>query len=245
MAKMKSPNYPKMDLGAALKLAPQVYDKDGRNKVSQAALAAHIGHKSVSGPALSKIGALRAYGLVEGAGDELRVSEAAVTALMAPEGTEERSNALTYLAWRPKLFQEIRNEFANIPSLENLKFWLIKRAFHGDAAETAALAYLETLRLAGESLGSYNSAPTGEEESDMQPSAVAEAKRTAMPSVSPVKPGMLQEVFNLDEGPVTVTFPENLSTLSYEDLKDHFDLFLRKAKRKAERHVREEFGQDE
>ena len=51
----------------------------------------------------------------------------------------------------------------------------------------------------------------------------------------PPKPGMLhQEVITLTEGPVTLTFPEALSTASYEDLKDYFDLFLRKAKRRAD-----------
>jgi hypothetical protein len=44
----------------------------------------------------------------------------------------------------------------------------------------------------------------------------------------------LQEVFALQEGTVTVTFPESLSAASYDDLKDHFELFLRKAKRRAE-----------
>ncbi len=43
----------------------------------------------------------------------------------------------------------------------------------------------------------------------------------------PAKPGMLQEVFNLDEGPVMPTFPADLSATSYEDLKAYFDRFLR------------------
>jgi hypothetical protein len=50
----------------------------------------------------------------------------------------------------------------------------------------------------------------------------------------PPKHVMLQEVFTLIEGPVTLTFPEALSSASYEDLKDYFDLFLRKAKRRSE-----------
>ena len=52
----------------------------------------------------------------------------------------------------------------------------------------------------------------------------------------------LQEVFSLDEGPVTLTFPAALSVESYEDLKDHLDLFLRKAKRQANRQLREQSG---
>src|SRR6266404_7419480 len=47
------------------------------------------------------------------------------------------------------------------------------------------------------------------------------------------KAPMLQEVFNLDEGPVTLIFPESLSADSYEDLASYFQLFLRKAKRRT------------
>jgi hypothetical protein len=43
------------------------------------------------------------------------------------------------------------------------------------------------------------------------------------------------DFFNLDEGPVTLTFPASLSADSYADLKDHLDLFLRKAKRQADK----------
>lgn len=43
----------------------------------------------------------------------------------------------------------------------------------------------------------------------------------AKPLVPPqaAKPGMLQEIFNLDEGPVTLTVPATLSEESYEDLQ--------------------------
>jgi hypothetical protein len=44
--------------------------------------------------------------------------------------------------------------------------------------------------------------------------------------------GMRREIFGLDEGEVVLTFPENLSAESYQDLADHLELFLRKAKRR-------------
>lgn len=146
MAKVKSPNYPRVNLGDALAAVRTAFEKDNRNKMSQAALAKHLGHESLSGPAFGKIAALRAYGLIEGAGDELRVSDDAVAALMAPEGSPERAVAIGALAAKPKLFQEIRADFATPPSADNLKFWLIKRKFAPDAAETAAKSYLDTLR---------------------------------------------------------------------------------------------------
>jgi hypothetical protein len=50
----------------------------------------------------------------------------------------------------------------------------------------------------------------------------------------PAKHGLLQEVFNLDEGPVTLTFPAKTSVPSYEDSEAHLQIFLRKSKRRAE-----------
>ncbi len=145
MAKLRSPNYPNYDLGGAVGLIEKVYAKDGRNKVSRAALADHLGHESLSGPALGKIGALRAYGLIEGVGDELRVSEDAVSALKAPPGSGARKDALGRLALKPALFQMIQNDFETPPSMENLTFWLIKQGFSETAAEIAARSYLKTL----------------------------------------------------------------------------------------------------
>ena len=49
---------------------------------------------------------------------------------------------------------------------------------------------------------------------------------------------MLQEVFNLDEGPVTLTVPATLSEASYADLADQFELFLRRAKRRIAKMTR-------
>ncbi|WP_439924973.1 hypothetical protein [Nitrobacter sp. JJSN] len=46
---------------------------------------------------------------------------------------------------------------------------------------------------------------------------------------------MLKEVFNLEEGAVTLEYPVTLSAESYQDLSDYLELFLRKAKRRAEK----------
>ncbi|MGH6665251.1 MAG: hypothetical protein ACREB2_10170 [Pseudolabrys sp.] len=55
-----------------------------------------------------------------------------------------------------------------------------------------------------------------------------------------VKPGVLQEVFNLDEGPVTLTAPATISAASYKDLEDQLELFLRRAKRRITKPGNEE-----
>src|SRR5690348_12092801 len=98
MATVRSPNYPNIPLSPALEAVRPVYLSDGRNKMSKLVLAKHLGYTSISGRSLGKIGAIRAYGLIEGSGDELRLSEDAITALMAPQGSSDRTAALARLA---------------------------------------------------------------------------------------------------------------------------------------------------
>jgi hypothetical protein len=145
-------------LEAALGLVKMVYDKDGRNKISRAVLAQHLGHEAMTGPALGKIGALRAYGLIEGAGDDLRVSEDAIAAIMAPLGSDARRVAVRRLALHPTLFQDIRQEFPGKVSPESLNYWLIQNGFIQTAAPIASRTYLETMEFAGGIETAYDSA---------------------------------------------------------------------------------------
>lgn len=158
MAKVRSPNYPVMSLGPALEAIRPAFAKENRNKMSRAVLAKHMGYSSLNGRALGRLGAVRAYGLVDGSGDELRLSDDAVIALNAPEGSPERSVALGKLATKPTLFQELTKEFPTVPSIDNLKFTLIKKGFTPEAAEKAAKSYLATFNLVGGIRDEYNPA---------------------------------------------------------------------------------------
>ncbi|MBZ9719685.1 hypothetical protein LB519_17720 [Mesorhizobium sp. AD1-1] len=236
MAKVRSPNYPVVDLASALVMARKLYENDGRNKVSKMAVASHLGHDSLSGPALGKIGALRAYGLIEGTGDESRITEDAITAMMAPEDSVDRVEALRRMAFQPSLFREIAKAFPTPPSDSNLRYWLAKRGFSPDAAAKAAKTYLTTIALATSMEKGYPHSPTPMEDEMMQapePSRPIQRRSTEMVDVSPLRPGMRQEVVALDEGDVTITFPEDLSAESFEDLEDHLKLFIRRMQRRA------------
>jgi hypothetical protein len=238
MARTRSPNYPLLDLSEAISAVQPVFSAENRNKFSRSVLAEHLGYSGLNGRALGKIGAVRAYGLIEGSGDDLRLSEDAITALVAPEGSPDRREALERCALKPALFEELSQEFQGLPSENNLKFWLIKRHFTAEAAGRAASTYLSTMRLVS-GAEAYYSSPSDDGESAMLP-AVIESKGPSGPVYLGTKavpkastPGVLQEVFNLQEGPVTLTFPASLSEESFEDLSDYLQLFLRKAKRRA------------
>jgi len=163
MAKVRSPNYPSMSLGPALEAIRPAFKAENRNKMSRAVLAKHLGYSSLNGRALGKIGAVRAYGLIEGSGDDLRISDDAIKALMAPADSSERHDALGRLANRPTLFQELRKEFPDtFPSLDNLQYTLVKLGFTPEAAEKAAKSYLASMNLVAGIADSY----TGSEEDD-------------------------------------------------------------------------------
>lgn len=149
MAAPRSPNYPQMDLGAALEAVRPAYKAEGRNKMSRMTLAGHLGYSSLNGRALAKIGAVRAYGLIEGREDDIRIAQDAIIALEAPEGSRERADILGQLAVKPPIFKEINAEYEGFPSEGNLRFFLIKKSYAPDAAGKAAQNYLATMRLVG------------------------------------------------------------------------------------------------
>jgi hypothetical protein len=232
MGKHRSPNYPTTDLGTALILIRPAFTAEHRNKMSRAVLAKHMGEKTLNGRALTKLGAVRAYGLIEGSGDEIRISDIAIRALNAPEGLPDREQALLLSAFRPQLFRDIRKDFPETqPSQENLQYWLVTKGFTAIAAEKAADSYLKTMQVVGGTADGYN--PSSHEE-EQEPPPMNPQVQPPKPNVPPPPPklGMLQEVFNLDEGPVTLTVPATLSEASYADLADQFELFLRRAKRR-------------
>jgi hypothetical protein len=182
MAKVRSPNYPLMSLGPALEAIRPAFKNENRNKMSRSVLAKHMGYNSLNGRALGKIGAVRAYGLIEGAGDELRITDDAVKALMAPVDSKERLDALGRLANRPVLFQELRKDFPDtMPSLHNLKYALVKRQFTEDAAEKAAKSYLATMNFAGGIADSYSPPDDELEGADESQGAVEATKPVNWP----------------------------------------------------------------
>lgn len=245
MAAPRSPNYPQMDLGTALEAVRPAYKAEGRNKMSRLTLASHLGYTSLNGRALAKMGAVRAYGLVEGREDDIRIAQDAIIALEAPEGSPERGEALARCATKPPIFKEISSEYEGLPSEGNLRFSLIKKGYAPDAAGKAAQNYLTTMRLVADSGGEYSSTTAREGgDSEMQatefdmnapprmPPAPAPAAASGRPSVAP--PGTRQFVINLPEGgDAVLSYPSGLSAEGYQDLEDYLNLFFKKAKRAA------------
>ena len=250
MAKVRSPNYPALDLGAALEAVRPAWKAEHRNKMARSVLAKHLGYSSLNGRALGKIGAVRAYGLIDGSGDDLRISDDAITALASPDKVNiQYREAMERLALKPSLFTDIKKQFpGTLPSDGNLSYWLVQNGFTQDAAGKAAKAFLATMRLVYDESPPYKLDESYElAEPEMmpeQPVPSHENKGGGLGFVRAAKgltkSDVLQEVFNLHEGPVTLTVPATLSEESYEDLEAQFQLFLRRAKRRVAKSGNEE-----
>lgn len=169
-AKSRSPNYPSISLGDAIESMKPVYEKERRARFPRLSLAAHLGYSSLNGRALSKIGALRAYGLIDGREDALSVSKRAIALIEAPKDSEDFLSALHEAFNAPALFSSILTEHGDeTPSPQSLRWWLAKQGYVGDAADKALKVYLDSSELVNSIGGGYVQPVATEPPSDEKP----------------------------------------------------------------------------
>jgi hypothetical protein len=176
MAKNRSPNYPSVSLPQALTHAKTVWAKEGRTSVSPAILAKHMGYSSLSGPARTKIAALKQYGLIDEGKDGFHLSELALSILHHPEGSAEREDGIATAALTPDLFRELAATHM-AASDDALRAHLItKRRFTDNGAKEAAKAFRETIELVSLDESSYTE-PRSMQTAETTTSASATANR--------------------------------------------------------------------
>ena len=157
MARMRSPNYPQLSLAEAIERIRRIYDAEHTHPSSREILVQHLGYSGLNGASAVVLGALNRYGLLEHAGDGLRVSDGAVTILELPEDDPERQKALRSAAFMPPLFAELKGQFGNrLPSPATLRHTLIKQGFLPKAADDVMQIYRDNSTLVGEGSEEYN-----------------------------------------------------------------------------------------
>jgi len=170
MAKLRSPNYPKINLETAVNKVDLVYKAEHTHPADREVVARDLNYTSLNGASLTTIGALNSYGLLETVGDQLKVSEDTVTILELPKGHPERITALLRRANAPKLFAELQQEFGDsLPSDVNLRHSLIKRKFLPKGADEAIRVYRETKSFVNAEAREYSGSDAGEPEGQFKP----------------------------------------------------------------------------
>ncbi len=162
MAETRSPRYPSIPLAEALSKARMIYDKEHMSALTPEVAAEAMGYKGLNGASLKVLSSLRRFGLLEGRGDEVRISTDAQTLIIDDPKSDEYRKALARTALIPEVFSDLRRQYPGKASERNIAVYLEKHGFKPDAAETVAKNYVETMALVEDAETAYgdSEAPT-------------------------------------------------------------------------------------
>lgn len=234
--------FPFINLEKSVARAKQLYDADQRgNEMSVPTAFAVWGYSEKSSGGFQTISALKAYGLLEESGaGKVKLTKHAMD-YFRDERDEHRAQRLQDFATNPPFLMDLFNHWgAHVPSDTVARSYLkIDRGMNEQSSRAVLNIYKENIALANVKGGAKIQAVEEEEEEEEEEMEAAPAKvRPAAPAQRIAHANLTgetrQEIFNLDEGPVILTFPASLSPESYQDLEDYLSLFLRKAKRNAD-----------
>jgi hypothetical protein len=228
VGRSRSPSYPQIGLREAVQRVKSVYDRDYRNVLTREVAAERLGYSGLNGKSLAVLAALGRFGLVEGRGDEVRVTDLAARILAYPVGSPERGEAVDEAARKPALFGRLDERFAEgAASDAAIRAWLVTQGFIPPAAEAAVRSYRETKQFLAEQPA--RQPVSSRVATELHP--IREAGSVAEPPNRPE--GIRRAVFGLAEGEVVITAPVFLSAESVDDLRDYLEVFMKRALREA------------
>ncbi|WP_019867865.1 hypothetical protein [Methylovulum miyakonense] len=243
----RSPNYPAIDLGAAVDLATKFEKLAKRHPYPvSAAVEKAWEMKPGSSRGLQMVAALKQFGLItdEGSGDARKIKLTDSGARIIAN-VPNKSEILKELALQPKVHFDIwEANNGSIPPDETLRHYLsfdYSPPFNSDSIDGFLKQFRGTLSFSGLDLigEPYKNVSLGNELHN----TVNDKSLTSGQVDSPIennrstkkgKPNMRQEIFTLDEGDAIFEWPEKLSQESYDDLESWLEIVLRKAKRAIE-----------
>ena len=144
--KQRSPNYPAVNLQEAITRLRMIHEKQRRYPTTREVIVKLMGYKSLNGASATVVSALSKYGLLEGHGDQLRVSEMGENLVLHRKGDPEYTEALHTAALAPTFFRELHEQYpTGLPSEHGLRVALTKRGFTSKAIDAAVRAYRDTM----------------------------------------------------------------------------------------------------
>jgi hypothetical protein len=212
--KARSPNYPVIGLEEAIQRLKAIYEKQQRYPASRDTFAKLMGYGGLHGASATVVSALSKYGLLEGHGDTLRVSEMGQDLILHRKGDPEYTEALRTAAFMPAFFREMREQYPyGLPSEHSLRASLIKRGFSPKAIDPAVRAYRDTIEFVDAETEGYDTEESVDTHNEMamqtQPMGIAASydsvsiadpgKRTVALPYSVTEWATLQAAFPLSE----------------------------------------------
>jgi len=177
-----------MSLPDAVQRVAIIYKNQHTHGAPREVVVKSMGYNSLNGASASAISALVKYGLLEGRGDDIKVSDRAMR-IMHPNSPEEKAEALREAARDPELFQEIGEKFpGRMPADEVLRNYLIRDGFAPAAVTGVIRAYRETNEFVEREAGAYD------------PALIAHSEESSVQQSQPIQP--LRSPGAFAQGPV-------------------------------------------
>jgi hypothetical protein len=249
-SKDRSPSFPFIPLKTAIERLEAFEKKFGRHPAPAAKAGIAWDMKEKSSQADQTLAALKSFGLVryDGVGPARHavLTDEGRNYLRAQQDSVKKQ-ILKVCALRPKIIRKFWATWSadRPPDEVALDTLVLHNGFSDAGARNFLKVYDETTAFAGLSSSDKIEDVEEEEEETVTPQHQekasrlgAEADRLLSMKSSDIKPPpatapMLQETFYLDEGPVTLSFPSNMSQASYDELDAALKLFLMRAKRRS------------
>lgn len=158
MADTRSPRYPNISLGDAISKARAIYSKEHMSAMTPQVAAEAMGYAGINGSSLKTISSLRKYGLLEGRGDDVRLSRDAQILVIDDPKSVDYNAAIAKCAMAPEVYAEINKQFPGVASERNISVYLEKQGFKPDAAASVAKNYKDSMTLVSAQVPPYNEA---------------------------------------------------------------------------------------
>ncbi|MBI2889559.1 MAG: hypothetical protein HYY13_02125, partial [Nitrospirae bacterium] len=157
MGDKRSPNYPAVGLGKAVEDVRSWWAQEKRSPVAAEVGVKAWGYKMLSGPARTRISALKKYGFLEETPNGFKLSDRGVAVSIHKPEERDYQDAIRAAAMEPDLFRELLDTHADASEQAITNHLIMKRGFVPLGAKQAAKAFKDTIAVAKLQDSSYAS----------------------------------------------------------------------------------------
>lgn len=144
----RSPNYPKVPLAQAIEIVSGLHKKAGKSQIKAEVAVSALGYSGLNGAALTTLGVLNQYGLIDRTkGEGVAVSSMAIR-LIHPVNEAQTLAARRESALKPRVFSELYTGGFQHCSEDVLANHLIQQGFTQDGAKKAASVFKANIEFA-------------------------------------------------------------------------------------------------
>lgn len=241
----KSPRSPVYPLEQALEQVKRLHAQIGKSTVKPESAAVALRYKSINGAALTTLGTLSQYGLIERSRRMVAVTPLAIR-ILHPTGESQKRSALHEAALSPKIFKDIYENFGQC-SVDVLTSHLVQSDFSPDRAKRVASVYSANKGFAG--LGEFSSVNNDETPQErtvgQDNEGITTYKRVHLPAKPEEETDVLaQYLIPLEGNEATLTFKgESLTVSDLDALIEYIELFKKQLTRRENKTFAGFFGQ--